>query len=85
MTEEITQLETPIWVATVLDLFEGAGFFDEFEVAGHISEAAKKIAAPTEDEKKAANAERWAFSFYPQDTGELSEWKTHFGPAFVSG
>ena len=85
MREEIPQLETPAWVATVLDEFEAAGFFDEFEVAGHISEAAKTVKSPTEGEKKAANAEQWAFNFCPQDAGEMSEWKTHFGPAFVSG
>lgn len=85
MSGETVELDTPAWVVAVFDQFEKAGFFDEFEVVGHISEATKKAESPTDEEKKAANAERWAFSFHPQDAGELSEWKTHFGPAFVSG
>ncbi|MCE9567843.1 MAG: DUF4209 domain-containing protein [Planctomycetes bacterium] len=85
MSAEATELDAPAWVVAVFDQFEKAGLFDEFAVAGHISEAAKRVESPTDEEKKAADAERWAFSFHPQDTGELSEWKTHFGPAFVSG
>jgi len=85
MSSEAAELDTPVWVTAVFEHFEKAGFFDEYEVAGRISEAAKKVEAPTDEEKKAANAERWAFSFHPQDAGETSEWKTHFGPEFVSG
>src|SRR5262249_20957058 len=47
--------------------------------------AAKNIATPTPEEEKAANAERWAFHFLPQTNGELTEWKTHFGPIYISG
>jgi hypothetical protein len=85
MNSEAAELDTPVWVTAVFEHFEKAGFFDEYEVAGRISEAAKKVEAPTDEEKKATNAERWAFSFHPQDAGETSEWKTHFGPEFVSG
>src|SRR5262245_60567531 len=85
MSAEAAPPETPGWVNTVLDQFEMAGFFDEGDVAGHIIAAAKQVESPTDDEKKAANAERWAFHFYSQEPGELSCWKTHFGPAFESG
>ncbi len=85
MSAEAAQLDTPGWITTVLEQFEKAAFLDESDVAGHIWAAAKKVEAPTAEEKKAADAECWAFRFHPQTPGELSDWKTHFGPAFVSG
>ncbi len=85
MNTEAPKLDTPGWIAAVLDQFEEAKFFDESDVAGHIFAAAKKVESPTPEEKKAADAECWAFNFHPQTPGELSEWKTHFGPAFVRG
>jgi|GEM_PF-1018868 len=80
-----TGMTTPAWVAEVVGHFEQAGFFDESDVAGRVSAAAKKIVSPMPEEEKAANAERWAFHFMPQTNGELTEWKTHFGPIFVNG
>jgi len=85
VSAELSQLVTPAWVSEAVGHFEQAGFFDEYEVAGRVSAAAKNIATPTPEEEKAANAERWAFHFMPQTNGELTEWKTHFGPIFVSG
>lgn len=85
MSAELARLDTPGWVTSIFDHFEKAQFFDESDVAGHIVVAAKQIESPTAEEKKAADAERWAFHFYPQSPGELSEWKTHFGPAVVMG
>jgi lysyl-tRNA synthetase class 1 len=85
MSAEVVELDTPSWVAAVLDQFEAARFFDEGDVAGHIFAAATKVESPTPEEKKAANVECWAFRFHPQPHGEESEWKTHFGPAFVRG
>jgi hypothetical protein len=85
MSGDAEQLDTPGWVTTVLEQFEKAAFFDESDVAGHIWAAAKKVESPTAEEKKSADAECWAFRFHPQSPGELSEWKTHFGPAFMSG
>ena len=85
MSEEFVQLETPGWGTSVLDEFERARFFDETDVAGQVFAAAKKIESPTAEEKKAADAECWGFNFHPQTPGEVSEWKTHFGPAFVMG
>jgi lysyl-tRNA synthetase class 1 len=85
MSAELAGLDAPSWVSAILDQFEAARFFDEGDVAGHIFAAAKKIEYPTGEEKKAADAECWAFNFYPQHPGELSEWKTHFGPAVVMG
>jgi hypothetical protein len=85
MSAEAAPLETPEWIAAALDQFEQASFFDEGDVAGHVIAAAKKVASPTAAEKQAADAERWAFYFRPQAPGELSCWKTHFGPAFESG
>jgi hypothetical protein len=85
MSAEAGRLATPEWVATVLDRFEQAPFFDEGDVAGHVTATAKRGDPPTEAEKKAADAERWAFLFHPQGPGELSCWKAHFGPAFEGG
>lgn len=85
MSDEAAAIETPAWVTAVLDRFEAARFFDESDVAGHIFDAAKQIESPTEGEKKAADAECWAFRFYPQSPGKQSEWKTHFGPAIERG
>lgn len=79
------QLETPSWLAPVLDRFERAGYFEDYELAGHISDAISKAASATEPEKKAANAERWAFQFLAQDPGESSCWRTHFGPSMEKG
>jgi hypothetical protein len=75
------RLETPSWLVPVLDRFERVGYFEDHEIAGHISEAITKAESATEVEKNAANAERWAFQFLPQDSGEPSCWKTHFGPS----
>lgn len=80
-----TGLATPAWVAEAVGHFEQAGFFDESDVGGRVSAAAKTVESPTPEEEKAANAERWAFHFMPQTNGELTEWKTHFGPIYVSG
>ncbi|EAQ81524.1 DUF4209 domain-containing protein [Blastopirellula marina] len=85
MSAEFAELDTPSWVSAILDQFEKAKFFDETDVAGQIYAAAKEIESPTAEEKKAADAECWAFNFYPQAPHELSEWKTHFGPAVVMG
>jgi lysyl-tRNA synthetase class 1 len=85
MSAEADQFETPGWVITVLERFEIAGFFDEGDVAGHVSAAAKHIDSPTDNEKKAADAERWAFHFHPQAPGERSCWNTHFGPTVEWG
>jgi hypothetical protein len=85
MSAEFAGLDTPSWVSAILNQFEKAKFFDETDVAGQIYAAAKKIESPTAEEKKAADAECWAFNFYPQAPRELSEWKTHFGPAVVMG
>jgi hypothetical protein len=85
MGAEAAQLETPGWVTAILDEFEASRYFDESDVAGRISAAAKNVESPSESEKKAANAECWAFGFYPQDSGEPSCWKTHFGPSMVWG
>lgn len=85
MSDEAAGIETPTWVTAVLDRFEAERFFDESDVAGHIFAAAKQVESPTEQEKKAADAECWAFRFDPQPPGEQSEWKTHFGPAVVMG
>ncbi len=79
------KLETPVWVAEVLDRFERSSCFEDYDIAGHISEAITKAESATEAEKKAANAERWAFQFLPQDSGEPSCWKTHFGPDMEMG
>lgn len=83
--EAAGQLDTPSWVEAVLDHFETARFFDESDVARRIFAAAKKVESPTAEEKKASDAECWAFNFYPRTTGEFSEWKTHFGPAVAMG
>lgn len=83
MSAQVGHLATPIWLANVLDQFEKSKFFDESDVAGQISAAAKKIQSPAPEEKKAADAERWAFYFLPQTNGEQTEWKTHFGPISV--
>ena len=85
MGEELVQLDTPGWVTLVLDEFERVAFFDESDVAGRICAASKAIDSPTAEVKKAADAEYWAFNFHPQAPRELSEWKTHFGPATVMG
>ena len=85
MSAEVEELDTPSWVAAVLDQFEAARFFDEGDVAGHIFAAAKQVESPAPEEKKTADAECWAFHFHPQPPGEESDWKTHFGPAFVRG
>jgi lysyl-tRNA synthetase class 1 len=85
MSADAAEIVTPEWVEAVLDQFEKAQCFDESDVAGQILAAAKKVESPTAEEKKAADAECWAFNFYPQTPGELSEWKTHFGPSFVRG
>lgn len=85
MSSDFAELDTPGWVVSVLDLFEKAKSFDESDVTGQIFAAAQKIASPTAEEKKAVDAECWAFKFYPQSTRELSEWRTHFGPAIVMG
>jgi hypothetical protein len=73
------RLETPSWLVPVLDRFERAGYFEDDDVARHIFEAITKA------EKKAANAEHWAFQFVPQDSGEPSCWKTHYGPCDERG
>lgn len=85
MSSELSGLDTPGWVTSVLDLFEKAKFFDESDVAAQISTAAKNVESPTPIEKKAADSERWAFYFLLLPDGEMTEWKTHFGPIFVSG
>jgi hypothetical protein len=81
----LTGLDTPSWVSAVLDQFEAARFFDETDVAGHVSAAAKKVESPTPDEKKAGDAEWWAFCFLLQPNGAEPDGKTHFGPIVVSG
>jgi hypothetical protein len=85
MGKESIQLDIPGWVAVVLEEFEASAYFDESDVAGRISAAAERLAAVSDAEKKAANAECWAFQFHPQDSDEPSCWKTHFGPAMVFG
>lgn len=85
MSAETARLDTPSWVSAVLGQFEGARFFDETDVAGHVSAAAKKVASPAPDEKKAGDAEWWAFCFLLQPNGAEPNGKTHFGPIVVSG
>ncbi|MHC5536777.1 DUF4209 domain-containing protein [Singulisphaera rosea] len=85
MSAEEERLETPSWLVPVLDRFERVGYFEDYFIAGHISEAITKAESTTEAEKKAANAERWAFQLSPQDSGEPSCWKTHFGPSMEMG
>ena len=85
MDLEAEQLDTPGWVAAVLDEFEASAYFDESDVAGRISAAAKTVESLSDSEKKAANAECWAFQFYLQHSDEQSCWKTHFGPAMDWG
>ena len=85
MNTEFVELDTPRWVKSVLDLFENAMHFDECDVASRIFADAKNIECPTDKEKKAADAECWAFNFLPQTSGGLSEWQTHFGPLVVMG
>ena len=82
---EFAGLDTPGWIASALDVFENARFFDESDVAGRVLTAAKSVEFPTAEEKLAADAECWAFNFHPQSPGELSMWQTHFGPAIVMG
>jgi len=85
MSEEAAGFDTPSWVSAILDQFEAARFFDETDVAGHVFTAAKKVESPTPDEKKAGEAECWAFCFLLQPNGAEPDGKTHFGPIVVSG
>lgn len=85
MSTTVEQLETPDWVSAVLDEFESFAFFEEPDLTGRLFAATKKAEAPSAPEQKAANAECWAFAFHPEDSGETSCWKTHFGPQFTQG
>jgi hypothetical protein len=85
MSAEEAGFDTPPRVSAVLERFEAERFFDEDDVAGHIFDAAKGVESFTPAEKKAVDAECWAFRFHPQPPGDESEWKTHFGPMFVMG
>jgi hypothetical protein len=85
MSALAAQLDTPGWVTAFLDEFEVSRYFGESDVAGRISAAAKNVESLSESEKKAANAECWAFEFYLQDFGESSCRKTHFGRSMVWG
>lgn len=85
MSTVASELVTPGWVAAVLDQFENAQFFDESDVAGHIFAAAEKVESPAPEEKKAGDAESWAFCFLLHPNGVGPDAKTHFGPIVVTG
>ena len=85
MSTETAGLPTPAWVAEALKRFESSGFFDETDMAGHVSTAAKKVESPTAEEKKAGDAEWWAFCFLLHPEGTEPGGKIHFGPIVASG
>jgi hypothetical protein len=85
MSAEAAGLDTPSWISAVLERFEASQYFDETDVANQISVAAKKVELPAPDEKKAGDAEWWAFCFLLHPDGTESGGKIHFGPIFVSG
>src|SRR4051794_17634066 len=42
MSAEEERLETPSWLVPVFDRFERVGYFEDYDIAGHISEAIAK-------------------------------------------
>lgn len=85
MDTETGGLSTPTWVVEALRPLEGAKFFNETDAAAQISSASKKIDTPTPEEKKAGEAEWWAFCFLLQQKGTEHDGSVHFGPTMVSG
>ena len=80
-----TQLSAPAVMADIFERFEGMGYFDELTLASRLVEAIENMVIPTGAESKSANAEIWAFRFYPTDDGKPSCWNTYFGPCATHG
>lgn len=77
--------DVPDWLVSILDEFEGIEFFQPSDVERAVRTWLSEHEIQPESLDKPTRAELHAFQFRPNRDGELSSWKTHFGPIWKSG